>query len=213
MMDFLRAALLVLKGLGVFVLLAAVAAAITAGIFGNGMETLPTTYVFIALGVPAALTALLTKKDRTKLKELISTEKAAGKLRRERKKEIQVKQPRTESLTRAESFTGGRTIKSTIAGVTFTNADGSSRQAYLQALCRRNQGSFEVWFEPFTYAGEPAARVMYYDECLGAVKKEYAADVVEHLEQIRSAYIIPSSFYDNGRKIYYADIYITFGAE
>ncbi|MBD5095034.1 MAG: hypothetical protein HDT26_12340 [Subdoligranulum sp.] len=67
-----------------------------------------------------------------------------------------------------------------VAGVSFDNDDGSSRQAYISKL---REGD-PIGFESFEYQGELAFHVMTEDDhCIGNLPKEHISFIKEHYEQ------------------------------
>lgn len=67
-----------------------------------------------------------------------------------------------------------------VAGVTFNNDDGTSRQRYISKF-----DSFErLFLVPFEHEGSPAFYVVdCYDHCIGTLPKEYIGEVLEHQKQ------------------------------
>lgn len=67
-----------------------------------------------------------------------------------------------------------------VAGVSFDNDDGSSRQTYISKL---HEGD-PIGFESFEYQGDPAFHIMTEDDrCIGNLPKEHIAFIMEHYEQ------------------------------
>lgn len=65
-----------------------------------------------------------------------------------------------------------------VAGVTFNNDDGSSRQRYISKLYDGQR----LFLVPFEYEGSPAYHVVdCYDHCIGNVPSSYINDVRTHL--------------------------------
>lgn len=59
-----------------------------------------------------------------------------------------------------------------VAGVTFKNDDGSSRQEILRTICGGGEeGSTEAWLEWYQYRGEDAYRVVTPEGIVGNIRK------------------------------------------
>lgn len=103
-------------------------------------------------------------------------------------------------------------VRCKVAGVTFDNDDGSSRQKLLRALATDpDESSFPVAVGPYTCKGKPAARIMYEDKCIGNVPAEYVEEVVSNIGGIEFANVYPDSFKnDDGKTIYRADLHIQY---
>ena len=76
--------------------------------------------------------------------------------------------------------THGR-IVTAIAGVTFNNDDGSSRQAILKDIKARG-GDAEVELEEFEYKGKPAVRVLIDGEQIGNIPRSRVQDVLAAMD-------------------------------
>lgn len=120
--------------------------------------------------------------------------------------------------------THGRIITK-IAGVTFKNDDGSSRQKYLREIFA-NGDSGQVSFETYDYQGEPAIHVLFNGMCVGNIPKYDVQEVLDVFDRITHAYLDVTRFtpedddddYDdrpNKRReiIYRADLAIVFSME
>lgn len=84
-------------------------------------------------------------------------------------------------------------IVTNIAGVTFQNEDGSSRQAALKdAYVNGNVGTVEL--EAFEYKGEEAIRVLYEGACIGNIPRARVAEVLPIMDKITAGYIDAEPF-------------------
>ena len=98
-----------------------------------------------------------------------------------------------------------------VAGVTFRNDDGTSRQKILRELCDGEDFvSVPVELEPFDYKGEPAIRVLSPDGCVGNIHREDVAEVLELLNgSPKDIYMDINSFEnENGKTIFRGDVHI-----
>lgn len=97
-----------------------------------------------------------------------------------------------------------------VAGVTFSNDDGSSRQAVLREAynAQAAEDDFEVNLERYDYNGELAIRVLIDDRCVGNVPRSHIDDVAEIMDRsdvdISIEHFIPED--GDGSRIYRADI-------
>ena len=74
-----------------------------------------------------------------------------------------------------------------VAGVTFDNEDGTSRQRLLKDIKVRG-GDAYLELEEYEYKGEPAIRICVDGECIGHIPKTHVkevSDVLDHLERAR----------------------------
>lgn len=98
-----------------------------------------------------------------------------------------------------------------VAGVTFSNDDGSSRQQILHDLCNGgDSGVSDARLVSYQYKGRQAVRVETSLGCVGNIRKTDVSEVMEYLEngeQICSLYIETFENRD-GDTIYRADVEI-----
>lgn len=98
-----------------------------------------------------------------------------------------------------------------VAGVTFRNPDGTSRQKILKEICMDDDfGIEDAYLEEYKYKGEDAIRVLTNYGCVGNIKREDIEEVKPLFDlEIERCYIDIDSFEnDNGKKIYYAEVNI-----
>lgn len=97
-----------------------------------------------------------------------------------------------------------------VAGVTFQNEDGSSRQDILRAVCAgKKRGQSDVVLEQFDYKGSPAVRVLTPAGCVGNVRRTDLDEVLETMSGPYEAYIEVNSFVnDKGQEIWRADLFV-----
>ena len=117
----------------------------------------------------------------------------------------------------------GRIITA-IAGVTFKNEDGSSRQAILKDLKARG-GDAELDLEEYEYKGKPAIRVLVDGDQIGNIPRGRVAEISAILEQLEDARLEVETFRPEdeededgnvrhrGELIYRADLYLTYAKQ
>lgn len=89
--------------------------------------------------------------------------------------------PAPEQPARTEwADTHGRLVTN-IAGVTFDNDDGSSRQKLLRDLMVSG-GEAELTLEEFEYKGHPAVRVLVDGDCIGNIPAKRVDDVLAAMD-------------------------------
>ena len=105
-----------------------------------------------------------------------------------------------------------------IAGVTFQNEDGSSRQRALQGAMA-DEGAGSVALELYDYNGKDAIRVEYEGVCVGNIPQARVAEVAGVLDRITAAHLDVSRFVPDdeddevrglGGVIYRADLTLVF---
>ena len=106
-------------------------------------------------------------------------------------------------------------IVTKVAGVTFNNDDGSSRQEYLkEAYVNKGRGAIEL--ERYTYQGKPAIYVLYDGLCIGNIPQNDVGDVLDILDRISSTYLEVERFVSDDNEdgktepLYRADLVITY---
>ena len=126
-----------------------------------------------------------------------------------------------EKKARQEEFdrTHGR-IFTRLAGVTFDNDDGSSRQAILKDIKASGGGDAELSLEEFEYKGKPAVRVLVDGEQIGNIPRGRVAEILAVLDRIEDARLEVETFRPEeeddegktrrGELIYRADLYLTY---
>lgn len=102
------------------------------------------------------------------------------------------------------------TILTKVAGVTFKNADGSSRQAYLRDILA--SGACNTRLEPFEHDGAPALRVVVDGMEVGSIPRDVLPQVLAVLPDVDSILCTVDSFVpdDGGKRIYRADLAIAY---
>lgn len=97
-----------------------------------------------------------------------------------------------------------------VAGVTFKNADGSSRQAYLKEI--DGNGADRIAFEEFEYQGAPALRVKVDGMEIGNIPADVVPELIEIMPRVQKVDVSVDSFVpdDGRRRVYRADISIIY---
>lgn len=137
-----------------------------------------------------------------KAQEQAAAEAAVKEAERQAKAEARAAEREEYARTHDNLFTK-------VAGVTFKNADGSSRQANLKDL--EVSGVNNVQLVQFEYQGEPALRVVVDGMEIGNVPADVVPEVLEIMPRIENIMCIVSTFdNDSGRRIYRADLDISY---
>jgi len=146
------------------------------------------TLAIILGGLGVVLTivgTVLTIRDRHRdlaaaraADEQIRMKRAADEMMR---KEAEKQAQAAAAARRAEwERTHGR-IVTALAGVTFNNDDGTSRQKLLKDLKARGDEA-EVELEEFEYKGKPAVRVLIDGDCVGNIPRTRVEEVLAAME-------------------------------
>ena len=104
-----------------------------------------------------------------------------------------------------------------VAGVTFKNDDGSSRQKILRGFYDKETGisTADCWLEEYEYEGEPAVRVMTFEGCVGNIRRSDLSEVREYFDHdVTRMYLDVETFEDDDdQTIYRADVCISFARD
>ena len=112
-------------------------------------------------------------------------------------------------------------IVTAIAGVTFKNDDGSSRQAILKDIKARS-GDAELVLEEYEYRDKPAIRVLVDGDQIGNIPRSRVAEVSAVLDKLEDARLEVETFRPEneededgnirrrGELIYRADLYLVY---
>lgn len=98
-----------------------------------------------------------------------------------------------------------------VDGVMKNNDDGSSRQAFLEALCEGDDMAVvEVWFDDYLFDGRLNIRVMTEQGCVGEIRQKDVGTVRTYFErEVRMIYLeITRDTEDGGAGTYRADVVI-----
>lgn len=87
-----------------------------------------------------------------------------------------------------------------IAGVTFDNEDGTSRQKILKDLKIRGTAGANLRLEEFEYKGSPAVRVIVDDMCIGNIPKNRVEELFDIMEKLEKANLEIDTFYPEEEK-------------
>lgn len=98
------------------------------------------------------------------------------------------------------------TIETSVAGVTFDNEDGTSRQYALKMLKGKEKRGeyYEVRLVPYTFKDRPAIYVYADDRCVGNVKTEDTHEVMSIIDRLDFVELDPYSFKNEKNRIIYA---------
>lgn len=104
-------------------------------------------------------------------------------------------------------------IETTVAGVTFDNEDGTSRQRILKKFLRENgyDAGEEATLQQYEYNGKPAVYVLLDGQIIGNVPKTHTAEVIRIIDRVEFAAVHVRRFRsDEGKQIYNADLIIEY---
>ena len=170
------------------------------------------TYLLIALFVfviPILFLALSKKKSPPKAEPPAAAEPVKSQYQLEREE---------RERQRAEWESKHGRIVTALAGVTFDNEDGTSRQKLLRDyMARKTDATMNL--EEFEYKGEPAVRVLIDGQCVGNIPRSHVAEVLDVMDRLENAHLDVEIFYPEdaeddeedrarrrGEKIYRADL-------
>lgn len=140
-----------------------------------------------------------------KAQEQAAAEAAVKEAERQAKAEARAAEREEYARTHDNLFTK-------VAGVTFKNADGSSRQANLKDL--EISGADNVQLVQFEYQGEPALRVVVDGMEIGNIPADIVPDVLKILPRVDRILCLVDTFdSDDGKLIYRADLDISYSID
>ena len=164
-----------------------------------GMDNTP--YMLGAI-VWAAIGSVLIAKGKAKKKEAKKTDVIVNSYTVPQRPQTPVSRPAARvSVITSAIFP--------VAGVTFDNDDGSSRQEILREICGgKEEGETEAWLEWYQYRGQDAYHVMTPFGCVGNIRR---CDIQNAVVSIGASSVgLEVSFFetDDGREIYRADVIV-----
>lgn len=156
-------------------------------------ENLPAALFGVVL---AAVLAFIGYSKQKKYKALIVAEASAKAEAEERKREFEARHG---------------VLSISVAGVTFDNDDGKSRQHILSAIYKESGGAgVEGILEQYEYKGESAVRVLVEGRCIGVVRKSDLPEVLPVIDRIEDVSVYVDRFEEDDGKIYRADLHIQY---
>ena len=96
-----------------------------------------------------------------------------------------------------------------VAGVTFRNSDGTSRQRILKDICMGDEyGSSSAWLEQYEYQGEDAIRVITDEGTVGNIQRRHVSELLPLFDNAPDIMRVDAELFENdeGKKIYRADL-------
>ena len=194
--------------LGIFVLLCG-AVAFLSGAFGVGL-------FFLAGGSIITGKAMTDRKYREKTAQPVQ-QPSEAEIRRKESEEQARQWWEDQKAARARDAARFVRKRYAVAGVTFKNDDGKSRQKILRGFYDEETGvsTADCWLEEYEYEGEPAVRVMTSDGCVGNIRRSDLDEVLGYFDHgIGRMYLDVETFEnEDDRTIYRADVCISFDRE
>lgn len=131
----------------------------------------------------AAQAAAMEAAQKAKVQQIVDAEmKKAEEQKAVAARQAQEAEEAAAAARRDEwERTHGRFVTN-IAGVTFDNDDGSSRQKILKGIMNRG-GEGEVTLEEYTYKGHPAVHVLIDGACIGNIPKDRVPEARELMDK------------------------------
>lgn len=173
-------------------------------------------WMFLLLSFPFGLAALLLKRRND-----AAQKEFEAAVQRQIDAELQAKARQREEAEaeakRKEAWEASHGMITTrVAGVTFDNEDGSSRQRALQGALA-DEGAGSVTLELYEFNGRDAIRVLYDGVCVGTIPQALVPEISQILSRITAAHLSAERFVpeeDEGRgiggAIYRADLIIIY---
>ena len=153
---------------------------------------------------------LFFRRKREKAEEKEQARQAAEAERTARQEQIQQEYEAEKARQAAEAARFTRTYYP-VAGVTFKNEDGSSRQRILRSLCDGEEyGHASVTFDEYEYEGSPAIRVLTDSGCVGNIRQSQVEEFQKYFDtEVHSIFLSIDTFEDDeGKRIYRADVVV-----
>jgi predicted NodU family carbamoyl transferase len=150
--------------------------------------------------------------EEKKQQEALEKEREQFAKQKEEEQKLEAERERKEKERQEWLKTHGE-IYFPVRGVTFSNKNGTSRQAALKSAYKAEQigEDLDLSFEEFEYQGQPAVAVLVNERGVGNVPAEDVDAVLEVLDRITNAQIYVEPFEDDdGDTIYRADVFIDY---
>lgn len=172
----------------------------------------------LLLALAFGLTAVLLQR-RNRAADLAWERYEADRAETERSLREQLQAEQAERERRqAEWDAAHGVIVTKLAGVTFENEDGTSRQRALQSAMA-DEGTGRVTLELYEYKGADAIRVEYEGVCVGNIPRDRVPEVAAVLDRVSAAHLdvnrfVPEDEEDESRGlggvIYRADLTVVY---
>lgn len=178
------------------------------------------------LGFAIIITALIVsakRKQKPKLNSPYTADQAKAEIE-QRRAAIEAQRQQEKEARAAEQAEWdskhGR-IRTSIAGVTFNNEDGTSRQKILKDV-KSYLGDAELTLQEYQFNGKPAIHVYLDDQCIGDIPKARVKEVLGIIDRVEHVNLDINVFYPEddewddeapkrkGEKIYRADLSIVY---
>lgn len=177
-------------------------------------------YIAIAIIVICLIAAAIIGRKQA-AEKAAAEEKRQAKLKELEKLRLQKEHQEAQAAVQREEWESrhGR-FKTSLAGVTFDNDDGTSRQKLLKEFEARG-GHAELKLEEFEYKGAPAIRVLIDGKCVGNIPKNRVEELQKIVDRLESANLEVEAFRSDsededekrGKLIYRADLYLVYSKQ
>lgn len=166
--------------------------------------------LFVVFSAAAVLLKRRNDRERAEYEKALAEQAETARILRDAvRAERTVKQERQSAWEKENGV-----IKTKIAGVTFENDDGSSRQAILKdAYVNGGEGTLDL--EAYDYKGAQAVRVLYENQVIGNIPAAKSEEVAAVLDRLITARLDVEKFTaedgeDGSDTIYRADLTVIY---
>ncbi len=103
-------------------------------------------------------------------------------------------------------------LEVSVAGVTFDNDDGTSRQRLLSGIYKEAEGGgTAATLEEYEFKGKPAVRVLVEGKCVGVIRNADLPQVLPIVRNVEAVILYADRFKDDGGEtVYRADLRIEY---
>lgn len=182
-------------------------------------------YLYIAVAVIVVCFCAAIINDRRQAAKKQAAKKQAAEEKRQAQQEKlenlrrEKEEEKAQAAAQREEWEAlhGR-FKTSLAGVTFENEDGTSRQKLLKDFKARG-GQADLELEEYEYKGAPAIRVLVDGECVGNIPRNRVDELQAIMDRLERANLEVEAFRPDdddepgqkrGALIYRADLYLIY---
>ena len=183
----------------------------------------PELLIIVIAVIITALIMSAKRKQKPKLNSPYTADQAKAEIeQRQAAIEAERQKEREErAAAKAEWDSKHGRIITSIAGVTFNNEDGTSRQKILRDV-KSYLSDAELTLQEYQFNGKPAIHVYLDDQCIGDIPKAHVKEVLDIMDKVEHVNLDINVFYPEddewdddapkrkGEKIYRADLTIVY---